>query len=78
MVARCWDDDPHFDIEFPDGDVSYHIWQRHLYALEPKRYKDSILQRGDVVYAPYPGKEPRKECKFLILFFLFFEARSLD
>lgn len=53
----------HVDVHFADGDVSRNVWHEHLYKLETQAYKDSVAKVGDVVYAPFPGKNPKLECK---------------
>jgi hypothetical protein len=50
------------DVHFEDGDVSNNVWDQYLYKLESQAYKDSVLQVGDVAYAPFPGKNPKLEC----------------
>ena len=34
---------------------------QNIFKLESQEYKDSIVKKGDVVYAPYPGKQPKNE-----------------
>lgn len=58
------EDDNVFDVKFDDGDMSKNVWDKHIFKLESQEFKDSILKKGDVVYAPFPGNRPKSECKY--------------
>eukprot|EP00980_Cylindrotheca_fusiformis_P013122 scaffold3297_cov132-Cylindrotheca_fusiformis.AAC.2 len=51
------------DVAFEGGEFSTKVLSQHLYQLESQTYKDSVAGIGDVVYAPFPGKNPKEECK---------------